>query len=215
MCGLRTLACAAAGRAAGNSARVARGAETRRRAPLPIDSAAAAPPQPSAVASVRRCRCSCSCFCLCRCTRARVRHCRASAIRVTMDGLAGSLKLGVSSRRLELPKMTAAPDSAAPPDPSIGLTRAWTQAERLARWPTLDYSQPRDLEPEMDGIYAPHNALRSDMAKLLKALEALAALSDAPSDMEVENLATWYGSFAHLVHSESPPRVGVGRPRRV
>ena len=117
-----------------------------------------------------------------------------------MDGIASSLKLGASSRRLDLPKVKAAADAPPPPDPSVGLERAWTQAERLARWPTLDYSQPRELEPECDSIYAPHNALRSDMQKLGKALDALAA-TDAPMEMELENLSNWFDSFAHLVHS--------------
>lgn len=161
---------------------------------------------------------------------------------IEMDGLAGTLKVGASSRRLELPKAAAGADSSPPPDPSLGLTRAWTDAERLARWPALDYSQPRDLEPECDGICepetrrrnlghrvwrapaqrrgnesaarsgtfahnatalaatdGPHNALRSDMAKLLKALEALSA-TDAPTEVELANLSTWFDSFAHLLH---------------
>ena len=71
-----------------------------------------------------------------------------------------SLKFAASSRRLQLPASTAAADASSggasyPPDPSIGLTRQWTNAERLHRWPTLDYSVPRDLAPELDSIYGP------------------------------------------------------------
>lgn len=108
-------------------------------------------------------------------------------------------KTAASSRRLLVTTVEGAPpaESTAPEtDPALGLKRLWTQAERQKRWPTLDYSQPRDLEPETDGIYGPHNACRADLTKLAAAADALGE-ADAP---RVARLAAWFKRFSALVH---------------
>ena len=82
-------------------------------------------------------------------------------------------------------------------DPADGVTRLWTNEERIARWPKLDYSVPRTIIPELDGIYAPHNALRSDLVKLNS---ALAVLDGTEEPIVYANVAWWFASFHQLLH---------------
>ena len=97
------------------------------------------------------------------------------------------LSVGGETTEVERPR---APNGADTPRRRVGVTNTGGSFPRFSHIATA-----------LAAADGPHNALRSDMAKLLKALEALTA-TDAPTEIELANLSTWFDSFAHLLHGK-------------
>lgn len=110
---------------------------------------------------------------------------------------------GVVPVSAQNPSSTTEPDTPSvvasdPRDPSEGVDREWTNAERNVRWPSIDYTKgDKFAKPEFASIYGPHNALRSDLKKLNAALAAL----DVADDTRIGNLVWWYATFETITHS--------------